>query len=182
MELHYDENIILQQLRDESTKREAFTIVVHEFQTQLYWHIRHMVLNHDDTDDALQNTFIKAWTGIDNFRGDCKLSSWLFRIASNEALNILESRKRQFDPVADNSYLSESLHSDPYFDGDETATKLQQAIDSLPNKQKQVFCMRYYDEMKYEDMSEILGTSVGALKASYHHAAKKITDFFEGVN
>ena len=140
---------------------------------------KRIVGSDDDADDVLQNTFIKAWTGLDGFRGDAKLSTWLFRIANNETLNFLE-RKRQTLSLDDDAAVGVAvrLESDPYFDGDETARQLQEAVASLPDKQRQVFNLKYYDEMKYEDMSEMLGTSVGALKASYHHAVKKISDFF----
>lgn len=175
----YDEAKILQQLQDDSTRAAAFTQIVEQYKEQLYWQIRRMVLVHDDADDVLQNTFIKAWTGLDSFRSESRLSTWLYRIAANETLNFLErQRKNNIAIDSDDVHIADTLQSDPYFDGDETQLQLQQAIESLPAKQRQVFTLKYYDEMKYEDMSQILGTSVGALKASYHHAVKKITDFF----
>ena len=179
----FDESKIIQQLQDENTRNAAFTTLVNTFKEPLYWQIRHMVVSHDDADDVLQNTFIKAWNGIATFRGDSKLSTWLYRIATNETLNFLE-RQRHTSVSLDEeeSHLSDTLQSDPYFDGDETQLQLQQAIDCLPAKQRQVFTLKYYQEMKYEDMSDILGTSVGALKASYHHAVKKICDFFEHID
>lgn len=175
-----DEARIIAQLKDDSQKEKAFNILVHEYQETLYWQIRRLVVSHDDADDVLQNTFMKAWLALDDFRGESKISSWLFRIAINESLSFLEKKKRSTDIVSDaNEYLSNKLLSDPYFDGDETQALLLQAIDLLPNKQKAVFNMKYFQEMKYEEMSQILDTSIGALKASYHHAVKKITDFFQ---
>ena len=175
-----DEARIIAQLKDDSQKEKAFNTLVHEYQEVLYWQIRRLVISHDDADDVLQNTFLKAWLALDDFRGESKISSWLFRIAINESLGFLEKKKRSIDIASDaNDYLSNQLLSDPYFDGDETQALLLQAIDLLPNKQKAVFNMKYYQEMKYEDLSQILGTSIGALKASYHHAVKKITDFFQ---
>ena len=179
MSMIWNEQQVVEQLRDVTRRERAFTMLVEHFKEQLYWQIRRMVLTHDDADDVLQNTFIKAWTGLDGFRGDAKLSTWLFRIANNETLNFLE-RKRQTLSIDDEAAVSVAarLESDPYFDGDETAQQLQEAVASLPDKQRQVFNLKYFEEMKYEDMSDLLGTSVGALKASYHHAVKKISDFF----
>lgn len=139
-----------------------------------------MVLNHDDTNDLLQNTFIKAWTNIDNFRGDAKLSTWLYKIAINESITFInkEKTKNNISLDEDDSFLVNSLKTDEWFDGDELKLQLQKAIAQLPEKQRLVFNMRYYEEMKYEEMSEILGTTVGALKASYHHALRKIEQFF----
>ena len=139
-----------------------------------------MVIDHDDANDVLQNTFIKAWQSIDNFRGDAKLSTWLYKIAINESITFI-NKKKALNNVSiddDDSFLVNNLEADKYFDGDQAQQRLQLAIAKLPEKQRLVFNMRYYDEMKYEDMSEILGTSVGALKASYHHAVKKIEAFF----
>ncbi len=139
-----------------------------------------MVIDHDDANDVLQNTFLKAWTSIDNFRGDAKLSTWLYKIAINESITFINKKKVQNNVSLDDddSFLVNTLESDEWFDGDHAQLLLQQAIATLPEKQRLVFNMRYYDEMKYEDMSEILGTSTGALKASYHHALKKIEAFF----
>ena len=155
-----------------------FKKIVEEYSRPLYAHIRRIVQNHEDTNDVLQNTFIKAWQSIDTFRGDCKLSTWLFRIAYNESLTLLSKRREQQGLDDGEVSVADRLMSDPYFDGDETMAQFQEAIASLPDKQKLVFTLKYFDEMKYEDMSERLGTSVGALKASYHHAVKKIQDFF----
>ncbi len=174
-----DEERIVPLLRDSKTRTMAFTQVVEAYKEKLYWQIRRMVISHDDADDVLQNTFLKAWTGLDQFRGDARLSTWLYRIASNETLNFLE-RQKKVAPAMDDVQrsLADQLESDPYFDGDETQKQLLEAIDKLPVKQRQVFNLKYFEEMKYEDMSSMLGTSVGALKASYHHAVKKISEFF----
>ena len=175
----WNEKDIVESLRDPLRQRAAFTQLVDHYKEPLYWQIRRMVLAHDDADDVLQNTFIKAWTGLDGFRGDAQLSTWLFRIAYNETLNFLQ-RRRQALSLDDEGVASvaATLQGDPNFDGDETERQLQEAIALLPDRQRQVFNMKYFDEMKYDDMSRILGTSVGALKASYHHAVKKISDFF----
>lgn len=176
----YDEAQLIEQLHKQDTCRSAFGKVIEHYSEQLYWHIRRMVIDHDDANDVLQNTFIKAWTNIDNFRGDAKLSTWLYKIAINESITFINKKKVQNNISLDDddSFLTNNLEADKYFDGDEAQLKLQRAIATLPEKQRLVFNMRYYDEMKYEDMSEILGTSVGALKASYHHAIKKIETFF----
>jgi RNA polymerase sigma-70 factor (ECF subfamily) len=146
-----------------------------------------MVLDHDDTDDILQNVFIKAWQGLEHFRGDSRLSTWLYRIANNETINFLQRQKHITISLSNtdgesSEYIKHQLESDPYFDGEETEIQLQQAIQTLPPKQRQVFNMKYFQEMKYDDISEILGTSIGALKASYHHAVQKITAFFEQLD
>lgn len=175
-----NETRIITQLKDESQKETAFNTLVHEYQEVLYWQIRRLVLSHDDADDVLQNTFIKTWMALDEFRAESKISTWLFRIAINESLSFLEKKKKNAslssDAIED---LASQLMSDPYFDGDETQALFQKAIAQLPEKQKVVFNLKYFQEMKYEDMSQMLGTSIGALKASYHHAVKKITDFFQ---
>ena len=175
----WNERDVVSRLHNSSQREVAFTELVEHFKEQLYWQIRRMVLSHDDADDVLQNTFIKAWTGLDGFRGDAQLSTWLFRIANNETLNFLDRRRQQMSLDEDGvAGIAATLQSDPYFDGDETERQLQEAIALLPDRQRQVFHLKYYDEMKYEDMSQLLGTSVGALKASYHHAVRKISDFF----
>lgn len=167
-------------LQDPSTQRKAFERIVKAYSEQLYWQIRRMVVSHDDANDLLQNTFIKAWTNLDYFRGDAKLSTWLYRIAFNECLNFLNKQRAENQLSIDDAdaALVNKLESDPYFNGDETQRLFQKAILLLPEKQRIIFNLKYFQEMKYEDMSEILGTSVGALKASYHHAVKKIEDFF----
>lgn len=174
------EDDIKERLCDLSTRREAFEDVVREFGEQLYWQIRRMVLSHEDANDILQNTFIKAWTNIDYFRGEAKLSTWLYRIALNECLNFLNKQRAQENISIDEAGLNlvNMLESDPYFDGNETQMMFQKAISKLPEKQRIIFNLRYFKEMKYEDISEIMGTTVGALKASYHHAVKKIEEYF----
>ena len=167
------------QLQDPATRREAFTQIVSQYGEKLYWQIRKMVLNHDDADDLLQNTFLKAWSNLDYFRGEAKISTWLFKIAINECITFLNKQRTQHNVSLDDTdvFLLEQLRSDEYFSGDEVQLKLQEAILRLPEKQRLVFNMKYFDDMKYDDMSEILGTSVGALKASYHYAVKKIEEY-----
>ncbi len=174
-----NEGELINALRDPKTCRQAFATVVSEYSERLYWQIRKMVLVHEDADDILQDTFIKAWTNIDNFRGDSKLSTWLYRIAINESITFLNKKRKQNNVSMDDddSFLLNTLESDTYFDGDEAQLLLQKAILTLPEKQRIVFQMKYFKELKYEEMSEILNTSVGALKASYHHATKKIEKF-----
>ena len=181
-----DEKQLILLLRDESTRREAFAQVVRTYQEPLYRMVRRIVLIHEDADDVLQNTFIKAWQGLDKFRGDSSIGTWLYRIASHEALDHLERNKHLCASIDDDEHpghmtLANLLEGDSYFDGDEVEMQLQQAIASLPHKQRLVFNMKYYEEMKYEEMSKTLGTSVGALKASYHLAVQKISKFF-GLN
>lgn len=165
---------LVNQLKDLSTRREAFRVLVERYSRRLYWHIRHMVVSHEDADDILQDTFIKAWTHIETFRADSQISTWLFRIAINECLTFLSHRQETIPIDAPDSPPVSMLESDPWFDGDEAAVRLQKALGHLPAKQRMVFNMKYFENMKYEEMSEILGTSVGALKASYHLAVKKI--------
>lgn len=174
---------ILEMFGDEQRRNYAFNLLVRQFQQRLYWHIRKMVLNHDDADDLLQNVFIKAYHGLDKFRGESKILTWMYRIATNESLTFLNSKKKRFFiPMVDVEHqLSQNLETDSYFNGDKIQMKLQQAILTLPEKQRLVFNLKYFEEMKYEEMSEILGTSVGALKASYHHAVKKIEDYFKQI-
>ncbi len=157
-------------------REEGFRILVREYKRRLYWHIRAIVLSHEDADDVLQNTFVRIFRSIGKFRGQSALYTWMYRIATNEALSLLKSRARSRNLSFEELQKSmvDSLAGDPYFDGDELELKLQQAIVSLPEKQQLVFRMKYLQEMKYEAMSEVLGTSVGSLKASYHHARKKI--------
>ena len=177
--LQETENKLVERLHDGKTQQAAFAELVKEFSEPLYWQIRKIVLSHDDANDVLQNTFIKIWTSIDNFRGDSKLSTWLYRIAINESITFLNNQRSASNVSMDDvdSFLVSKLEGDEYFDGDEAQLKLQKAILTLPEKQRIVFNLKYFDEMKYEEMSEILETSVGALKASYHHAVKKIEEF-----
>lgn len=170
---------LLQRFRDRSSRNLAFSELVNRYQERLYWHIRRIVIDHDDADDVLQNTFIKAFKNLDRFREDSQLYTWLYRVATNEALTFLKKqRKNIFVSLDDVSHaLSSKLEADPEMSGDEIQLKLQQAILSLPTKQRVVFNMKYFDEMKYEEIAEVTGTSVGALKASYHHAVKKIEAF-----
>ena len=175
-----NEKELIPRLQDPATRRKAFEEVVKSYGEPLYWQIRRMVLDHDDANDLLQNTFIKAWTNLDQFRGDARLSTWLYRIALNECLNFINKQKAQnkFSIDDEESSVVSQLEGDPYFDGDETQRMFQEAIHTLPEKQRMIFQMKYFQEMKYEDISDIMGTTVGALKASYHHAVKKIEDFF----
>ena len=177
-----DDQQITQMLLNPETQRQGFEAAVRQYGEQLYWQVRKIVLTHDDADDVVQNTFLKAWSSLDTFRGESKLSTWLFRIAVNESLNHLEKQKKSVRFDVDEDGAANLLQSDPYFDGDETQLQLQEAIGTLPEKQRIVFNLKYFQEMKYEDMSQVLGTSVSALKASYHHAVQKITSFFEKLD
>lgn len=176
------EETLLNELKQLETQAKAFEVLVNTYKERLYWHIRRIVLNHDDTDDVLQNTFIKVFKNIDGFKGDSKLYSWMYRIATNEALTFLKKKSKKLgisNSEMQNKMVS-NLQADVYFDGDEIQLKLQKAIAILPEKQKLVFNMKYYQEMKYEEISEILNTSVGGLKASYHLAVKKVESFLKG--
>jgi RNA polymerase sigma-70 factor (ECF subfamily) len=179
-----DDREIIADIKQEHRKELAFNRLVNKYQERLYWHIRKIVINHDDADDVLQNTFVKIWKNIDKFRGESSLFTWLYRIATNESLTFLSSKKRnRLMPMNEVSeYLMNNLESDPYFEGDTIQRKLQEAILRLPEKQRLVFNMKYFEEMKYDDMSEILETSVGALKASYHHAAKKVEEYLKSTD
>ena len=171
---------IIRQFKDPEQKEAAFRLLVEKYQERLYWHIRKIVLDHEDTDDVLQESFLKTWKKLSGFRAESGLYTWLYRVATNEALTFLKQKKRRTLPAIEDmeAHLAENLESDAFFHGDEIQKKLQEAILKLPEKQRVVFNMKYFDEMKYDDMSEILDTSVGALKASYHHAVKKIESFF----
>ena len=173
-----DQELLLK-IRDPDTRDYGFNLLVRAYQERIYWHVRKMVIDHDETDDLVQEVFIKVWKNLGGFREDARLYTWIYRIATNECLNHLKKKKRRFFfPIGDvEAELQASLEANAAPDADEIELKLQKALLRLPDKQRAVFNMKYYDEMKYEDMAEITGTSVGALKASYHHATKKIEDF-----
>ncbi len=181
MKTELSDNEIILKFADEKTRIAAFELILEKYQKKTYWHIRRIVINHDDADDVLQNTFIKVWENLSKFREDSKLYTWIYRIATNEALQFIQKKKQNYNITLDDvSYeLSSYLTADNYFDGNNIALKLQQAILTLPNKQRIVFIMKYYENMKYEDMKDVLETSVGALKASYFHAVKKIEDYMK---
>ncbi|TDH23263.1 RNA polymerase sigma factor [Segetibacter sp. 3557_3] len=170
---------LLHQFRQPLTREKAFTAILTKYQEKLYWHIRRMVIEHEDANDILQNLFIKVWKGLDNFREDSQLYTWLYRIATNESLTFLDQQKRRKTTSFsdDENGLSNKIKADEGFDANKLEWKLQLGIQQLPEKQRLVFNLRYYDEMPYEEMSRILDTSEGALKASYHHAAKKIEEY-----
>lgn len=178
---HNDDALLLAEFQDPSRREKAFTDILSKYSERLYWHIRRLVIDHDDAHDVLQNVSIKVWRALGNFRADSQLYTWLYRIATNECLSFLESQKKRqslpFD-VAEQS-LGNKLIAEKGYDARQIEWRLQQAIQSLPEKQRVVFNLRYYDEMPYETMSEVTGTSVGALKASYHHAVKKVEAYFK---
>jgi RNA polymerase sigma factor (sigma-70 family) len=179
-----EDDHILALLGEEATHERGFRLLMSRYQEPLYRHVRRMVYDHDDANDVIQNTFIKVFRNVERFEGKSKLFTWLYRIATNEALTFINNRHRKDTDTIDNqenSYLANQLRADTFFDGDEVQIRLQQAIAILPDKQRTVFNLRYYEEMPYEEMSAVLGTSVGALKASYHHAVKKVEGFFRGV-
>lgn len=171
---------ILALMRSEQTFERGFRLLMTQYRERLYWHIRRMVQVHDDADDVLQNTFIKVYRGISQFEGKSKLYTWLYRIATNEALTHLQTQARHVSSSLEDGEnpVFNRLRADDWFDGDEIQAQLQKAIAQLPDKQKQVFNLRYFEEMPYEEMSQLLETSVGALKASFHHATKKIEAVF----
>lgn len=174
-----DEQDILNKLQNPQTRRRAFEEIVNIYSRQLYWQIHYILQNHDDTDDVLQNTFIKAWKGIERFKGESAMYTWLYRIAHNEAITFLK-QKKQMSSIDDEDFTEQaSFVADDYFDGDATQEILMQAVSTLPTKQRQVFCLKYFEDKKYEEISELVGTSIGALKASYHIAVEKITNFIK---
>ena len=179
----YNEYRTVKDLSDPKTQRTAFSVLVRKYSELLYWKIRYIVLDHEDANDILQNTFIKAWNNIEDFQNKSKVSTWLYRIAINEALDFLRKQKNiSLICANEDSSVANRLIADDYFDGEETQAQLQQAIARLPEVQRTVFNLRYFDEMKYSEMSELLNTSEGALKASYHLAVKKITEYFKHNN
>ena len=177
-----DEKDFIQELLNPKTQNVAFQKLLRNYQRPLYSQIRNIVLNHDDADDVLQNTFIKVFKHLKDFKGDSKLFSWMYRIATNEAITFINQKAKRNGTTSEalQTKLIDNLKADDYFDGSDIQIKLQKAVAALPEKQQLVFKMKYYEEIKYEDMSEILGTSVGALKASYHHAVKKIEEYVKG--
>ncbi len=179
MSEHQDDKELLFRFKNETTKESAYTAIIKKYQEKLYWHVRRMVVDHDDANDVLQNMFIKVWKNLDNFREDSQLYTWLYRIATNESLTFLEQQKKRTSASLsdEEGYLANKLVADKDFDGNKLEWKLQLAIQQLPEKQKAVFNLRYFEEMPYEEMSRVLETSEGALKASYHHAVKKIEDY-----
>lgn len=172
-----DEKALIRQLSDPITQRHAFEVIVKKYGEAIYWKIRRMVLTHEDADDILQNTFLKAWNGIENFQGKSNIYTWIYRIAVNEALDFLRKQKHLSEQNTGNIILSSNLIADRYFNGDEAQALLQEAISTLPEVQRAVFNMRYFDELKYSEISSILNTTEGALKASYHIAVRKISDY-----
>jgi RNA polymerase sigma-70 factor (ECF subfamily) len=175
--MQVEDSEILDKFTQESSRNEAFSLLLKKYQERIYWHIRRMVLDHDDADDLVQDVFIKVWKNLANFRSDSQLYTWIYRIASNECITFLNRKKLRNSISLEDSegqYLLETLAESPYFDGDKAQMKLQKALLSLPEKQRLVFNMKYFDDLKYDEISDILGTSVGALKASFHIAVKKI--------
>ncbi|NSL88898.1 RNA polymerase sigma factor [Chitinophaga solisilvae] len=181
MAVTQDDKALLALYRIPASREEGFTLIIRKYQERLYWHIRRLVIAHDDANDVLQNVFIKVWKNLENFREDAQLYTWLYKIATNESLTFLEQQKRKqavsLSDVEDG--LSNKLRADSQFDPNKLEWKLQKAILQLPEKQRIVFNLRYYDEMPYEEMSRVLDTSEGALKASYHHAVKKIEEYIK---
>ncbi|HEX9981037.1 MAG TPA: sigma-70 family RNA polymerase sigma factor [Flavobacterium sp.] len=177
-----EEKEFIRQLLDPKTQNTAFRKLIKDYQRPLYSHIRNIVIDHDDADDVLQNTFVKVFRHLEGFKGDSKLFSWIYRIATNEALSFISQKAKRSGFRAGSEMqekMMENLKADTWFDGDEIQIKLHNAVARLPEKQQLVFKMKYFEEMKYEDISEILGTSVGALKASFHHAVKKVEDYMK---
>ena len=179
MAIQAEDEEILSKFRDEKTRNEAFNLLLKKYQQKIYWHVRRMVIDHDDADDLVQDVFIKIWKNLPGFRNDAQLYTWMYRIATNECITFLNKKKQKNNVSLDDvDYeLADTLSSSDQFSGDRIQLKLQQAILTLPDKQRLVFNMKYFDDMKYDEMSEVLGTSVGALKASYHLAVKKIESF-----
>lgn len=181
MAVTQDDRALLALYRQPDTREKGFTAIIQKYQERLYWHIRRLVIDHEDANDVLQNVFIKIWKNLEGFREDAQLFTWLYKIATNECLTFLEQQKRKSAVSLSDveTGLSNKLRADSQFDANKLEWKLQKAILSLPEKQRVVFNLRYYDEMPYEEMSRVLETSEGALKASYHHAVKKIEEFIK---
>ena len=178
--MQVEDSEILSKFALENTRNEAFNLLLKKYQQKIYWHIRRLVIDHDDTDDLVQEVFIKVWKCLSNFRNDSQLYTWLYRIATNESITFLNRKKQKNNISLDERAgydLAETLADSPYFDGDKAQMKLQKALLTLPEKQRLVFNMKYYDDLKYDEISDILGTTVGGLKASYHIAVKKIEDY-----
>lgn len=176
----YNEKEIIARLRDKELRAGAFSAIVERHSQQIYWLIRRMVLSHDDANDLVQDTFMRAWSNIEKFRGESQVSTWLYRIAVNETLTFLGKNSCSTVPIdSPEGAIADQLESDPYFNGERTDALFHEAVSRLPEKQRLAFSMKYFEEMKYEEMSRILGTSVGALKASYHIAVKKIEEFLK---
>jgi RNA polymerase sigma factor (sigma-70 family) len=174
-----EDSEIIAKFSEEKTRNEAFNLLLTKYQQKIYWHIRRLVIDHDDADDLVQDTFIKVWKNLDKFRSDSQLYTWIYRIATNECITFLNKKKQRNNTPLDevSEELSETLIASTDFNGDKVQLKLQQAILTLPEKQRLIFNMKYFDDLKYEDIAEITGTSVGALKASFHIAVKKIEVF-----
>ena len=170
---------LLSRIKEPESRNFGYNLLIKKYQQRIYWHIRKMVIDHDDADDLVQETFIKVYRNLDSFRADSQLYTWIYRIATNECLNFLKKKKRRFFlPIGDvENELMQKIDESPYVEGDEIQKKLQKALLKLPEKQRLVFNMKYFDEMKYEEIADITGTTVGSLKASYHHAVKKIEEF-----
>jgi RNA polymerase sigma factor (sigma-70 family) len=174
-----EDSEILEKFSNPKTRNESFNLLLNKYQQKIYWHIRRLVIDHDDSDDLVQDVFIKVWKNLENFRSDSQLYTWIYRIATNESITFLNKQKQRnntpFDEVS--GELEETLVASSYFDGDKIQLKLQKALLTLPDKQRLIFNMKYFDDLKYEEISQITGTSVGALKASFHIAVKKIETF-----
>jgi RNA polymerase sigma factor (sigma-70 family) len=179
----FNDKELLEKFFEDDTKHYAFNLLVKQYQQRLYWHVRRILLDHEDTNDVIQNVFIKVWTNLATFRQDSLLYTWLYRIATNEALTFLKQKKRKFLLSFSDveNEMADKLSNDPLFNGNKIQAKLQEAILKLPPQQRLVFNMKYFDALKYEEISEILGITVGALKATYHHAVKKITKYVTAV-
>jgi len=179
MPAQVEDEVILSKFQDEKTRNEGFNLLLQKYQQKIYWHVRRMVIDHDDADDLVQDVFVKVWKNLPGFRSDAQLYTWMYRIATNECITFLNKKKQKNNiPLDDVAYeLADTLADSTYFNGDQAQRKLQQALLTLPEKQRLVFNMKYYEDMKYDEISAVLGTSVGALKASFHLAVKKIEAF-----